>query len=65
MMSTQESRWKARSGNRYLQATLTFREFQALSLRAEAEEKKKVDLVRDWIRTFPEYSQTIEKVTSD
>jgi hypothetical protein len=36
------------------------REVQALNLHAKKQEKKKVDLVRDWIRTLPEYSQIVE-----
>jgi hypothetical protein len=36
------------------------REVQALNLHAEKQQRKKVDLVRDWIRSLPEYSQIVE-----
>ncbi len=59
-MDAQNTRRTVRSCDYNLHATLTMREVQALNLHAKKQEKKKVDLVRDWIRTLPEYSQIVE-----
>jgi hypothetical protein len=40
------------------------REVRALTLHAEKQQKKKVDLVRDWIRTLPEYLEIVEELNN-
>jgi hypothetical protein len=59
-MGAQGIKRKVRSCDYNLHATLTSREVQALNLHAERQQKKKVDLVRDWIRALPEYLQIVE-----
>ena len=59
-MDAQNTKRTVRSCDYNLHATLTMREVQALNRHAERQQKKKVDLVRDWIRSLPEYSQIVE-----
>ena len=59
-MDAQNTSRKVRSCDYNLHATLTMREVQTLNRHAEKQQKKKVDLVRDWIRSLPEYSQIVE-----
>jgi hypothetical protein len=59
-MDAQKTKRTVRPCDYNLHASLTLREVQALNLHAERQQKKKVDLVRDWIRTLPEYLQIVE-----
>ncbi len=63
-MDAKRTKRKVRSRDYNLHAILTLREVQALNLHAERQEKKKVDLVRDWIRNLPEYLQLVEELNN-
>jgi hypothetical protein len=60
-MDAQKIKRTVRPCDYNLHATLTMREVRALNLHAEKQQKKKVDLVRDWIRSLPEYLEIVEK----
>lgn len=47
-----------------LHVGLTLREAKVLELHAERIEKGKSDLVRDWIRSLPEYNEVFSEEVS-